>query len=233
MKKMKHKEFMSSNKLDNSAFSEAVQKKVRIFDKMHSKLEDMVDEDRIELLDQLKELDHELHEDMLNELEDQLENNEVIEEQEKKPEPKPEKKKEEPKPAYTKGDAIEITGGNPKYVGVIAEVIEYHSASGKDKESVTVKSNELPDGKSLLGVGMVKPTSKKPKSVQAIKKESKDEEILEELWKNRKTKGLGRSFLKEKGVKTNITGWTIQIGNFVLNRAAIFSYKYNLEKLKM
>ncbi len=220
MKKIKHKEFMDSNKLDSSSFSEAVQKKIRIFDKMHSKLDDMVDEDRVELLEQLKELDHELHEDMLNELEHQLENNEVIEEQEKKP-------------VYTKGDAVEITGGNPKYVGVIAEVIEYHSASGKDKESVTVKSHELPDGKSLLTIGMVKATSKKPKSVQEIKKESKDEEILEELWKSKKTKGLGRSFLKDKGVKTNITGWTIQIGNFVLNRAAIFSYKYNLEKLTM
>ena len=192
-------------------------------------MEDTVAEDRKELLKQLKELDHEIHQDMLNELEDELENNDVVEEPEKKPEPK---KEEKPKPKFKKGDYVEITGGNPKYVGVIAEVTEHHPQSGKDKESVTVKSHNLPEEKALYGVDMVKATSKKPASPTAPKKGSSDEEILDELWKIGRTRGLSRSFLKECGVKTNITGWTIPIGKYALHRTAVFSYKYNLEKLK-
>lgn len=219
MEKIEHKEFMESNKLDSSTFSDGIQKKMSIFDKMFSRLEDTIEDDRKKLLKRLKGLDHEIHEDMLSELEDELENNEVIDETEKKT-------------ALKKGDTIEITGGNSKYIGVIAEIIELHSPSGNVKESVTIESPELRDGKAIYSTENVKATSKKPKPAHTFKKGSTDEEILEELFKIKKTKGLGRSFLKECGIKTNITGWTIQIGNYVLNRVAIFSYKYNLEKLK-
>jgi hypothetical protein len=176
MEKNQHKAFMTNNKLESDAFSDPVQKKIKIFDKMHSKLEDTVAEDRKELLKQLKELDHEIHQDMLNELEDELENNDVVEEPEKKPEPKKEEK-----------------------------------PNGED---------------------MPKATSKKPAPPAALKKGSSDEEILDELWKIGRTRGLSRSFLKECGVKTNITGWTVPIGKYALHRTAVFSYKYNLEKLK-
>jgi len=155
MEKIQHKAFMAGNKLDSTAFSEPVQKKVGIFDKMHSKLEDTVADDRKELLKQLKELDHEIQEDMLDELEDQLENNDLVED---------------------------------------------------------------PSGTS---------SAEKPE-----KKAPSDEAILEELWKIKRTKGLSRSFLKECGVRTNITGWTVPIGKFALHRAAVFSYKYDLEKLQ-
>ena len=150
MEKINHKEFMTGNKLDSTAFSEPVQKKVKIFDKMHSKLEDTVAEDRKELLKNLKELDHEIREDMLNELEDQLENNEVIEDTDK------------------------------------------------------AESKKAPS----------------------------DEAVLDELWKIKRTKGLSRSFLKECGLRTNITGWSVPIGKYALHRAAVFSYKYDLEKIR-
>ena len=170
MRKVQHKDFMTGNKLDSNAFSKPVQKKVQIFDKMFAGLEDTVAEDRKELLHQLKELDHEIHEDMLEEMEDQLENNDVLEpahpsdeEKEKKPEPKKEEKPEK------KAEP------NPK---------------------------------------------------------NSDETILDELWKIGRTKGLSRSFLKENGIRRNITGWTILIGKYALHRTAVFSYKYNLEKLK-
>ena len=167
MEKIQYKEFMADNKLDSSAFSEPVQKKIKIFEQMHSKAEDTVAEDRKELLKKLKELDHEIQEDMLDELEDQLENNEVIEESEKKPEPKKEEKQE-----------------------------------------------------------------KKPVPPTTPKKATSDEEVLDELWKIGRTKGLSRSFLKECGIKADISGWTIPIGKYALHRTAVFSYKYNLQKLK-
>lgn len=219
MEKIQHKAFMDSNKLEIAAFSEPVQKKAGIFDKMHSKLEDTVEDDRKELLKQLKELDHEIQEDMLNELEDQLENNEVVEEP----------KKEKPKPAFKKGDTVEITGGNSKYVGVIGTVAEHHAATEKDKEAVTVAAHELPDGKALYNVEIVKATSKKP--APPPKKAVSDESILDELWKLGRTRGLSRSFLKDCGIKANISGWTVPIGKYALHRTAVFSYKYNLQKL--
>jgi len=164
MEKIQHKAFMDSNKLEIAAFSEPVQKKVGIFNKMHSKLEDTVEDDRKELLKQLKELDHEIQEDMLDELEDQLENNEVVEQPEKKPESKKEEKPKQPAPPP--------------------------------------------------------------------KKETSDESILDELWKIGRTRGLSRSFLSQCGIKANISGWTIPIGKYALHRTAVFSYKYNLQKLK-
>jgi hypothetical protein len=220
MEKIEHKAFMESNQLDSSTFSDGIQRKIKIFNEMSSRLEDTIDDDRKKLLKRLKGLDHEIHEDMLNELEDELENNEVVEETEKKQ-------------RFKKEDTVEIIGGNPKYIGVIATVIAFHPPSGNVKESVTIESSELRDGKAIYSIENVKATSKKPQPAHSFKKGSTDEEILEELFKIKKTKGLGRSFLKECGIKTNITGWTIQIGDYVLNRTAIFSYKYNLEKLKM
>lgn len=157
MEKIQHKLFMESNKLDSSDFSDPVQKKMKIFDQMLSKAEDTVAEDRKQLLRQLKELDHEIQEDMLDELEDQLENNEVVEETD---------------------------------------------------------------------------TRKESSSKSEAKKGPTDEKILDELWKIGRIRGLSRSFLKQCGIRTNISGWTIPLGKYVLHRTAVFSYKYNLQKLK-
>lgn len=244
MKKISHREFMTSNKLEVSRFTKALQKKVSIFDKMYSKLEETIEEDKESLLDQLNELDLEIREDMLMELEDQLENNEVVEEPEKKPESNEEKqdakeekkevKQEKPKPSFKKGDTVAIIGGNSKYIGVVGTVAEYHEASGKNEESITLNAHELPNGKGLYNVDNVKATSRKPSPPPAAepKKTSTDEDILEELWKIKRTMGLSRSFLKECGIKADISGWTVQIGKYTLNRAAVFSYKYNLKKLQ-
>lgn len=59
---------------------------------------------------------------------------------------------------------------------------------------------------------------------------SSDEEILAELWKMKRTKRLSRSALEDYGIKTKISGWTIQIGKYVLLRTATFRYVYDLEK---
>ncbi|MCB0374788.1 MAG: hypothetical protein KDD04_02605 [Sinomicrobium sp.] len=140
MTAMKHKAFMRENKLEISDFTEPVQRKVRIFDQMQSKLKETTGEDHSELSGKLASLDLELCADMLDQMEDRLENNEEVE-------------------------------------------------------------------------------------------VASDEEILEELWKMKRTRGLKRSSLEKYGIKTRITGWTLRIGKFVLRRTATFSYIYDLEKL--
>jgi hypothetical protein len=96
MKKYEHKEFVLDNKLTGTDFSQPVQKKLELFDKLLSRLEDTVDEDYEELEQRLNNLDLEIFEDMENEMEDRLENNEPDEaEPEVKPAPPPKQAKTE------------------------------------------------------------------------------------------------------------------------------------------
>lgn len=89
MEKILHRAFMDANKLSEGSFSKAVAGKIGVFDKMLDRLEDTVGEDKKKLRSDLKELDHEILQDMLSEMEDELENNEL-------PEEKQEAKKETP-----------------------------------------------------------------------------------------------------------------------------------------
>jgi hypothetical protein len=76
MEKIEHKEFQQINALKDSSFSQPVQRKIRIFDRMHSKLGETVDEDHEELSKQLKAFDREIAQDMEDEFEDRLQHNE-------------------------------------------------------------------------------------------------------------------------------------------------------------
>ena len=101
MEKFEHKAFMENNGLALIEFPKPIQQKVGIFDKLLSKREDTVDEDREEVDSRLNELDLEILSNMEAELEDRLENNEVVEVE--APEPaKPEPKKEALKPEPVK-----------------------------------------------------------------------------------------------------------------------------------
>ncbi len=62
-------------------------------------------------------------------------------------------------------------------------------------------------------------------------KELTDEQILEKLWNMGRTKRLKRSVLRKYGVKNNLSGWSTQIGNYVLYRTGTFTYTYKLEKI--
>ena len=62
--------------------------------------------------------------------------------------------------------------------------------------------------------------------------EETDEDILEQLWRMKRTKGLSRSALKKYGIKRNLSGWNIPVGKYILRRTEIFSYTYNLERRK-
>lgn len=215
MSSYEHREFMTSNSLKNSGFSEPLQKKIGLFDKMYIRLEDTVDEDREKLSERLMSLDAEIYEDMLGELENELQYNDVVEEA----------------PAFVKGDTVEITGGDPKYIGVVCTVIEYRRPVSKDKMAIVIlEAPQLPDGRALCSVDHVRETSKKPVPVSAEGKT--DEEILEELWRLKMRKGLSWPLLEQCGIRADLRGWTIEIGQYILRRTNVFSYKYDLEKLK-
>lgn len=81
MKKILHRALMTNNQLTGSKFSKTVQEKLNIFNKMHNKLDEVADERKEKLLDQLYELDIEIYEDMIAALEDELENNELTEDE--------------------------------------------------------------------------------------------------------------------------------------------------------
>lgn len=58
-----------------------------------------------------------------------------------------------------------------------------------------------------------------------------DEDILEELFQMNRVNQLGRSFLKEVGLKTPLNAWEITIGKYRLIRTTVFSFTYRLTKL--
>ena len=84
MKKILHRQFIKSNEQKVADLPQAIRKKISIFNKMLSKLEQMVGDDKKHLLIELYQLDHEIYEDLFLELEDELENNEPVEEEKPK-----------------------------------------------------------------------------------------------------------------------------------------------------
>ncbi len=223
MEKFDFEIFVEENNLDVSKdFSIPIQKQVTIFNELREKREDTIGEDRKEVDKAMKERALKILSDMESEMQDRLANNEVVEvEEPKKEEPKPEPKKEAPKPKYQQGDNVEIIGGNPKYIGTVAEVVEHYPESGKDKEAVLVKALELPDGKTLCTLDLVKPTTKTPTKL------TEDEKIIEHFFKQGIYR-VGRSELKEKGFKGKLEDKEIQVGKYQLSKFR-FSYNYAIK----
>ena len=58
----------------------------------------------------------------------------------------------------------------------------------------------------------------------------KDEDILEKLWKMKRTHSLRRSFLQSMGLTLPLAQKVITIGDFRLVRTSVFFYTYRLEK---
>lgn len=161
MREFEHQSFMKANSLSKSAFSIPLQEKLGIFEKLHAKLNDTIDEDREELTDELEELDQEIYENMLEEYEEVLINNELDE--------------------------------------------------------------EIPE--ELL---VQKGTTKEPK----LKEQPSDEAVLDGLYKMKRTENLGRSLLKDLGVKTDLSAWNISLGKYELQRTAVFRFIYRLKKIQ-
>ena len=79
MRRIKHRAFINDNKLKLESFSKALQKKIHVFNKMYIKRTNLVNGDKDIMINKLKELDTEIHQDMLEAFDDLLENNELQE----------------------------------------------------------------------------------------------------------------------------------------------------------
>ncbi len=71
------------------------------------------------------------------------------------------------------------------------------------------------------------PTLKKSIKKKAITRLRSDQSILEELVKMGRTKNIGRSVLKEMGIKAKIGRNTI-IGNYLLKKVSLVRYSYDI-----
>ena len=72
----------------------------------------------------------------------------------------------------------------------------------------------------------------KPKEKEPSPQLSKEERLLEDLWKSGNTKNLSKSYLKGIGLALNYEQKRIVINNFLLERTSIFSYTFHLKKVK-
>lgn len=232
MEKFEFEKFVEDNNLDVSQdFSIPIQKQVKIFNELKQKREDTIDEDREEVDRKLKERALKILSDMETEMEDRLANNEVVEVEKPKEAPKKEVekktepvKKELPKPVFKQGQVVEITGGDPKYKGVVAEIVEHYAPTETAPEKTSLKALELPNGKAVYSADQFKATTKKPTVP------SSDEKLIEQYFKKGIYK-VGRSELKENGFKGSLEGKEIKVGKFQLTKFK-FSYNYAIKIIK-
>ncbi len=92
-----------------------------------------------------------------------------------------------------------------------------------DNNEITyIKEKELPS----LTQQEVEPKQEKV----SVKPKLKNEMILEELWKMKRTENLTRSTLLELGMNCELTDWEIKMGDYTLKRTAMFRYVFDLEK---
>lgn len=66
-----------------------------------------------------------------------------------------------------------------------------------------------------------------PSTVHTNKKTT-DESILDELVKMGRTEDIGRSTLKDLGVKTSL-GWETLVGKYRVTRTSVFRYRYAID----
>jgi hypothetical protein len=85
MKEVKFNVFLEANGLDKNDLPKPLIDKIQIFWNLHKLLDTIQDKDRQELLEQLEQLDYEIHGDIEEEYEDRLENNDRLEELMKSP----------------------------------------------------------------------------------------------------------------------------------------------------
>jgi hypothetical protein len=78
METYEHKQFIQGNKLSDKSFSEGLQKKIGLFDKMYTRLDQTLGADKRTLQKKLDLLDAELLDDMHTELEDRFANNDEL-----------------------------------------------------------------------------------------------------------------------------------------------------------
>lgn len=57
-----------------------------------------------------------------------------------------------------------------------------------------------------------------------------DKDILDNLWRMKRTNAIQRSALKSLGLRHKLKGWSIPIGEYRLKRRAVFRYSFDLEK---
>lgn len=208
-----------------------LQEIVGIFENLLAKTATTERSEDPEILAQLTELDKDIYDHVLTEFEFNLQHCHMCEEEMS---PKSDVKlstqeiKTE-KPKFEKGNWVEITGGNPKYIGEVVKVLEYHPSSRNSKapESVIIVSNKFPEGKALIHIRHIQITEKEPNS--ALKG---DEKILDELMTIGMAKNIKKSSLEGLGFKTKLGGFqkTITIGQFQLIRTSVFLYEYRLVK---
>ncbi len=63
-----------------------------------------------------------------------------------------------------------------------------------------------------------------------LPKKITDESILDELVKMGRTQNIGRSTLRDLGIKTELD-WETLIGKYRLSRTSVFRYRYSIKKL--
>lgn len=85
MKEVKFTVFLKENKIKKTDLPRPLVEKIDIFWKLHKLLDSIQDSDRDDLLEQLEQLDYEIHGEIEEEYEDQLENNDRLEELLKSP----------------------------------------------------------------------------------------------------------------------------------------------------
>ncbi len=233
----KHKRFIQSNQLKVQDLSEGIKDKIEVFDEMQKVIERLSGSTKDQKNKELKRLDQEIYDDLLEAYGSELDNNDISNEKNPQAEldailddmaKENEKLKKAPKPLFKKGDTVEITGGNPKFIGETAQVIEYlpSGANSKAPDSVTLESKKFPEGKALYEVGHILKSTGKPKANEP----TGDEKILNELFTMGRTKNLKRKMLRGLGLQTTLGRKPVRIGNMVLVKVDPFSFTYNLKR---
>lgn len=228
-----HKKFLSENKIEVENLSVELQEMVKIFEDFLSDITKPDHQEDAEVLNKLIELDKDIYDHALTEFEFNLQYCEACEEE---PKPRKEPTPIEPsvkseQPQYAKGDLVEITGGKPSFIGEVGRVLSYHTSKGENtQDTVTLSSNKFPEGKAVYQVRHLQHTEKKPSAEEA----TGDEKILDNLMTIGRTKKIGRSALKEMGLKTELGGFqkVFTIGQYQLKRSTGYPFHYVYDLVK-
>lgn len=221
MKKFPHQQFIEDNKIDTEVLPEMLQKRIKGFNELEEDLEHTTDQDKVQLMDRLETLSHELAEDMEEQFEDNLENNDLDEDEQQVSEPVLEQI-EEVTPVSEQGLEIseKITENElvvePKYelpeeVTENVPIIEAESENNEviEDQSIAETKNEISE--------MINQNVFITESESEIEKEQTDENILDELLKAGKQMVLP-SELRDKGFKSNLKDKRLFVGKFCLSK---------------
>lgn len=226
MKKYVFEEFMESNNIQKEQLPELLQKRITGFEEMKSDLEYTIEDDRDRLERRLEDLADELEEDIYEEYEDSLENNSDPNEEEeeklkKELEEKERLKKEQLqlKERLLKKEKMEKEKREKEQQEKEKLAIEMREKEKQEKEKQEKEKVEIERQE----------REKQEKESKKIPELSPDEFIIEQLYRAGKRK-IGKSWLLEKGFKTNLDGRQIIIGKYKLIKA-LFSFSYSIQAL--